>query len=185
MLGDEETIEAVSDALDLVGAAPVVVDPVMVAESGAVLLEPGAKRALIERILPLAAVVTPNLGEAQELSGLGREEDPEQLARAVHALGPRVVVVTGGHTADGADIFYDGETVEAIPGPRHPDGAAHGSGCTHSSALAAELALGLSALDAARIARQVAAEAVADGLRDLGAGPGPVDVLAITKRRGD
>jgi hydroxymethylpyrimidine/phosphomethylpyrimidine kinase len=70
----------------------------------------------------------------------------------------------------------------AIPGPRHPDGAAHGSGCTHSSTLAAQLALGASPLDAARVARAVAAEAVRQGLRDLGQGAGPVDVLGVSDR---
>jgi hydroxymethylpyrimidine/phosphomethylpyrimidine kinase len=179
MLGDEPTIDAVVEALGLVGEAPVVVDPVMVAESGAVLLEPGARRALIERILPLASVATPNLPEARELTGLGAEATREELARAVHELGPRVTVVTGGHADSGTDVFFDGEQLVEIEGPRHPDGASHGSGCTHSSALAATLAWGASPLVAARRAREIAAEAVAGGLRDLGAGAGPVDVLGI------
>jgi hydroxymethylpyrimidine/phosphomethylpyrimidine kinase len=179
MLNDEETIEAVQDALDQVGQAPVVVDPVMVAESGAVLLDPAAKRALVERILPLAAVATPNLAEARELAGLGGPAEQEELARAVHELGPAAVVVTGGHTGEGADLFFDGQTVEAIRGPRHPNGASHGSGCTHSSALAAYLARGLEPLEAARRAREIAAEAVANGLHDVGEGTGPVNVLGI------
>lgn len=179
MLGDEATIDAVVEALGLLAGSPVVVDTVMVAESGAVLLEPGAKRALIERILPLAAVATPNLPEARELAGLSDDASPEELARAVHALGPDAVVVTGGHGESGADLFFDGERLEPIAGPRHPDGASHGSGCTHSSALAAHLALGFAPLEAARAARVIAAEAVANGLRDIGAGAGPVDVLGI------
>ena len=96
MLFDEPTIAAVDEALELVGEAPVVLDPVMVAESGAVLLKPEAKQALIERIVPRATVVTPNLAEARELTGLGADSSPEDLARAVHALGPDVAVVTGG-----------------------------------------------------------------------------------------
>jgi hydroxymethylpyrimidine/phosphomethylpyrimidine kinase len=179
MLFDEPTINAVAEALELVNDAPVVVDPVMVAESGAVLLKPEAKRALIERILPKAAVVTPNLAEARELTGLGEEATPEELARAVHALGPGAAVVTGGHIEDGADRFFDGERQEPIEGARHPDGASHGSGCTHSSALAARLALGDSPLEAAREARRIAAEAVGAGLREIGSGAGPVDVLGI------
>ena len=179
MLFDEPTINAVAEALELVNDAPVVVDPVMVAESGAVLLKPEAKRALIERILPKAAVVTPNLAEARELTGLGEEATPEQLARAVHALGPGAAVVTGGHIEDGADRFFDGERLERIEGARHPDGASHGSGCTHSSALAARLAVGDSPLEAAREARRIAAEAVGAGLREIGSGVGPVDVLGI------
>ncbi len=178
MLFDQPTIEAVYEALDLVGDAPVVLDPVMVAESGAVLLKPEARRALVERIVPRATVVTPNAAEARELTGLSEDASPEELVRAVHTLGPKVAIVTGGHL-DGADRFFDGETLEEIEGPRHPDGASHGSGCTHSSALAARLALGDTPLQAARTARQVAAEAVANGLRDIGSGAGPVDVLGI------
>ena len=178
MLFDEPRIAAVAEALDLTGEAPVVVDPVMVAESGAVLLQPEARRALIERILPRATVATPNLSEARELTGLA-DATPEDLARAVFELGPTVAVVTGGHTEDGADRYFDGEQLELIEGPRHPGGASHGSGCTHSSALAARLALGDTPLEAARAARRIASEAVANGLRDLGSGAGPVDVLGI------
>jgi hydroxymethylpyrimidine/phosphomethylpyrimidine kinase len=182
MLFDQPTVEAVADALDQVGEATIVVDPVMVAESGAVLLDPAAKEALIGLILSRAAVATPNLGEARQLSGLGESASTEELARAVRELGPRAVVVTGGHTVDGADVFFDGETLEAIEGPRHPDGASHGSGCTHSAALAAYLAHGFEPLAAARAAREIAAEAVADGLRGLGGGTGPVDVLGVRAR---
>ena len=179
MLFDEPTIAAVDEALELVGEAPVVLDPVMVAESGAVLLRPEAKQALIERIVPRATVVTPNLAEARELTGLGPDSSPEDLARAVHALGPDVAVVTGGHLDDGADRFFDGQELAEIEGPRHPEGASHGSGCTHSSALAARLALGDTPIEAARRARAIAAEAVANGLREIGSGAGPVDVLGI------
>jgi hydroxymethylpyrimidine/phosphomethylpyrimidine kinase len=179
MLGTAETVAAVVEALALVGDAPVVVDPVMVAESGAVLLDEAAQRALVEELLPLAAVVTPNLPEARELTGLGAEAAQEDLARAVLGLGPRAAVVTGGHSERGADLFFDGGPPVELPGERHADGAAHGSGCTHSSALAAFLARGLSPLAAAREARAVAAEAVRDGLRDIGAGPGPVNALDL------
>jgi hydroxymethylpyrimidine/phosphomethylpyrimidine kinase len=162
---------------------PVVVDPVMVAESGAVLLPPEARSALVERLLPRATVVTPNVPEARALAGSGFEEaTPEELARAVAALGPPFVVVTGGHHDDATDLFFDGRRLEAIPGARHPDGAAHGSGCTHASALAAHLALGWEPLEAARRARAVAGEAVRRGLRDIGVGPGPVDVLGVAER---
>jgi hydroxymethylpyrimidine/phosphomethylpyrimidine kinase len=180
MLFDEPTIEAVDEALDLIGDAPIVLDPVMVAESGAVLLKPEAKQALVERIVPRATVVTPNAAEARELTGLDGDASPEDLARAVHGLGPKVAVVTGGHL-DGADRYFDGEVLEEIKGPRHSDGAAHGSGCTHSSALAARLAHGDTPLEAARTARTIAAEAVANGLREIGSGAGPVDALGIIK----
>jgi hydroxymethylpyrimidine/phosphomethylpyrimidine kinase len=180
MLGDVATIEAVERALELVGDAPVVLDPVMVAESGAVLLDPAARQALTERLVSRATVVTPNLPEARELAGPGPGGDQEALARAVRALGPRAVVVTGGHAAEPEDVFFDGEQLVRIPGERHSDGAAHGSGCTHSSTLAARLALGDAPLEAARVARAVASEAVRDGLRGIGSGAGPVNVLGLT-----
>lgn len=179
MLGTVETVDAVVEALDLVGGVPVVVDPVMVAESGAVLLDDDARTALVERLLPLATVVTPNIPEARALTGAGECDSQEDLAREMLALGPEVVVVTGGHSDELADLYFDGSRVETIPGDRHPDGASHGSGCTHSAAVAAFLARGFTTLEAAHQARGAAAQAVLGGLRDLGAGPGPVDVLGM------
>ena len=179
MLGSAETVDAVVEALALVGEAPVVLDPVMVAESGAVLLDEDARAALVERLLPLASVATPNIPEAAALTGAAEPFSQEDLAREMLALGPRAVVVTGGHSERVVDLFFDGRESAEIAGERHPDGAAHGSGCTHSSALAAFLALGESPLEAARKAREVAAAAVAAGLREIGAGPGPVDVFGL------
>src|SRR4051812_21134560 len=188
MLGSVATVDAVRTALSLLPAGtPVVLDPVMVAESGAHLLEPGARAALVD-LLPLATVVTPNLAEARALVETASLEvpaddfDQARLAKSVHALGPTHVVVTGGHGSGDVvvDVFLDRETEVAIEGPRQPGDAAHGSGCTHSSALAAHLALGLPPLEAARAAKVVAATAVRDGLRGIGAGPGPVDALGIT-----
>ena len=177
------------DALELVGrGVPIVIDPVMVAESGAVLLDDAARQAIVDELLPLATVITPNLPEARVLAGQNGGEgadDAEALARALHRLGPAAVVVTGGHRDEATDVFFDGETVERIPGERHRDGASHGSGCTHSSALAAHLALGYTPLDAARSARAVAGAAVRDGLRGMGAGAGPVDVFELTARAAD
>jgi hydroxymethylpyrimidine/phosphomethylpyrimidine kinase len=193
MLGTAEVTLAVAAALDeLPPGTPVVVDPVMVSESGASLLDADARHALVQEILPRASVLTPNLPEARALVGrepaAQEEEDgeAEALARALLRLGPRIVVLTGGHRARACDLFVDsagdGPAVE-IDGERHPDGAAHGSGCTHSSVLAAQLALGHAPLDAARTARRIAGEAVAAGLRDVGAGAGPVDVLRISRWR--
>jgi hydroxymethylpyrimidine/phosphomethylpyrimidine kinase len=182
MLGTAETVDAVVEALALVGDAPVVVDPVMVAESGAVLLDDEARRALIERLLPMATVVTPNIPEARALARVGERDSQEDLAREVLALGPRAVVVTGGHSEGLVDLFYDGREAVAIEGEHHPDGAAHGSGCTHSSALAAHLARGATPLEAARKAREVASAAVGAGLHEIGAGPGPVDVFGLAGR---
>lgn len=179
MLGTAETVEAVVEALGFVGEAPVVVDPVMVAESGAVLLDEEARAALVERLLPLATVVTPNIPEARALAGADPQDSQEDLAREVLALGPRAVVVTGGHSERIVDLFFDGRESAEIPGERHPAGASHGSGCTHSSALAAYLARGETPLDATRKARAIASEAVARGLHEIGAGAGPVDVLGL------
>jgi hydroxymethylpyrimidine/phosphomethylpyrimidine kinase len=185
MLGTEQTIAAVAQALaELPAGVPVVVDPVMVAESGAVLLDPRARAALVDLILPRATVLTPNLPEARVLTGADDDVPAETLAVQVRDLGPAVVTVTGGHREAATDLFFDGRELVPIPGERHPDGAAHGSGCTHSSALAAQLALGRSPLEAARAAKAIAAEAVRRGLRTIGAGAGPVDVLAIGERRG-
>ena len=181
MLGDVATIEAVARALELVGDVPVVLDPVMVAESGATLLDPEARGALADLLLPRATVVTPNEPEARALVGAPDELDEDELARRVYTMGPTTTVVTGGHGATGADVFFDGRQLERIDGERHAAGAAHGSGCTHSSTLAARLALGDAPLDAARAARAVAAAAVRDGLRGLGGGAGPVDVLGLTR----
>lgn len=185
MVGNAEAIESVAAALTsiLKGDPPVVVDPVMVSESGSVLLDPDAREMLATRLLPLATVVTPNIPEAQALTGLGEEATQAELARALVGLGPKVAVVTGGHSDEVVDVFCDGNEVVEIPGERHPDGAAHGSGCTHSSSLAAYLALGWSPLAAAVGARELTSEAVRDGLREIGAGAGPVDVFNLVGRQ--
>jgi hydroxymethylpyrimidine/phosphomethylpyrimidine kinase len=201
MLGTVATVGAVAEALGrLPRGTPIVVDPVMVAESGARLLDRDAEAALVELILPLATVATPNLAEAAALAEISRRgdagrpdragrhhgpadlavtSDPAHLAQAVHALGPRAVVVTGGHAEQAIDVFFDGAEISSIPGERYPEGAAHGSGCTHSSVLAALLAWGRTPLEAARGARTLAGAAVKDGLRTIGRGAGPVDVIGL------
>ncbi len=184
MLGTAATVEAVIEALGQLAGVPVVLDPVMVAESGAILLDEEARTALIERLLALVTIATPNIPEARILLAADDELTQAELARGVKALGPQAVIVTGGHSERGADVFFDGSEAVAIEGERHRDGAAHGSGCTHSAALAAQLALGRTPLQAAREARRIAAAAVGDGLSDLGAGAGPVDVFALTRSAG-
>jgi hydroxymethylpyrimidine/phosphomethylpyrimidine kinase len=184
MLGSQEATLAVARALgELPPGVPVVVDPVMVSESGASLLADDARAALVREILPKASVITPNLPEAKALVGAG---DDEQLLRKLLDLGPEAVVLTGGHRSVAVDLLVEadepGRIIE-IEGERHPDGAAHGSGCTHSSVLAAQLALGKELLQAARAARAITGQAVLAGLRDIGAGAGPVDVLDLPSRR--
>lgn len=182
MLGSVETVEAVDRALDLLGRAPVVLDPVMVAESGARLLDDAAVAALRERLVPRATVVTPNVSEARVLTESADDVPAEELVRAVYALGPEAAVVTGGHRESATDLFYAGAEVIELAGERHPEGAAHGSGCTHSSVVAVNLALGLGALEAARRAKRLASEAVRDGLAGIGAGAGPVDICRLGGR---
>jgi hydroxymethylpyrimidine/phosphomethylpyrimidine kinase len=183
MLGSTETIDAVAEALAELRAdnprLPIVVDPVMISETGAALLQPNARSALITRILPIATVVTPNLPEARALTDGDAIADPAQLARDVHALGSRIVVVTGGHRAQPTDVYFDGDRLVEIPGERYASDASHGSGCTHSSVLAARLAHGDDPLTAARAAKTAAARAVRDGLREIGHGPGPVSILSV------
>jgi hydroxymethylpyrimidine/phosphomethylpyrimidine kinase len=178
MLFSARLIETVGDFLEQ-HAVPLVVDPVMVASSGARLLEEGAVSTLIGRLLPLATVVTPNLAEAEILAGVVAPK-PE-LAERIHERGAAAVIVTGGH-GDPVDHLFDGREHVEIDVPRYDVAATHGAGCTHSATLAAELALGVPLDDAARIAAAFAAEAVRVGLTDIGAGEGPVDVFDLRRK---
>src|SRR5438874_5185563 len=180
MLFSRALIETVADYL-AAHPVPLVVDPVMVASSGARLLQKDAVASYVERLFPLATVVTPNLHEAEVLAG--RPAAPAELARGIHELGAAAVVVTGGHADVPGDTFYDGDDVVLIETDRHHVRATHGSGCTHSATLAAHLARGDSVLDAARAAARAASDAVAHGLTELGAGEGPVDVLHVRGAR--
>ena len=155
---------------------PLVVDPVMVASSGARLLREDAVETLVTRLFPLATVVTPNVPEAEAFVGEGSQRE---LARRLHELGAPAVIVTGGHAAEAVDHLFDGERHVEIPVERHQVAATHGAGCTHSATLAALLARGESLEDAARGAAATASRAVAQGLVELGAGEGPVDVIGL------
>jgi hydroxymethylpyrimidine/phosphomethylpyrimidine kinase len=159
---------------------PLVVDPVMVASSGAELLEDDAVAALIGELFPLATVVTPNLMEARALTG--SEGSRRELAARLHELGAPAAIVTGGHGDDPVDHLFDGREHVEIPVERHAAGATHGAGCTHSATLAALLARGWSLVEAARAAAAAASRAVAQGLEEIGAGEGPVDVLGVKAR---
>jgi len=177
MLFSKRLIETIADYLER-HPVPLVVDPVLVASSGAQLLEDDAVGALVTRLFPLAAVVTPNLHEAEVLAG-GEGSRP-QLAQALHELGARAVIVTGGHGEPPVDLLYDGHEFLEIPVERYSIPATHGAGCTHSATLAALLARGLTLEEAARGAARAAGEAVRHGLVELGAGEGPVDVLNVS-----
>jgi hydroxymethylpyrimidine/phosphomethylpyrimidine kinase len=179
MLFSKTAIETVADYL-APRRVPLVVDPVMVASSGARLLEKDAVGALVARLFPLATVVTPNLMEAQALTGL--DATRRVLAERLHELGAPAVVVTGGHGDPAVDHLFDGMTHTEIPVTRHDIRATHGAGCTHSATLTALLACGEPLVDAARGAAEAASRAVANGLDDLGAGEGPVDILEVKRR---
>jgi hydroxymethylpyrimidine/phosphomethylpyrimidine kinase len=164
---------------------PLVVDPVMVASSGAKLLQDDAVDALVTRLFPLATVVTPNLHEAQVLASRVQGPGPQTrrlLAEAIYELGAPAVVVTGGHGDEAVDHLFDGNEHVEIPVERYDVRATHGAGCTHSATLAALLARGYPLVEASRGAAAAAASAVRNGLIEIGAGEGPVDVLNVKER---
>jgi hydroxymethylpyrimidine/phosphomethylpyrimidine kinase len=175
MLFSAPLIETVADFL-AERPLPLVVDPVLVASSGARLLREDAVETLVERLFPLATVITPNLLEAEALVGTGSSYE---LAERLHKLGAKAVVVTGGHADEPVDHLFDGEEHLEIPVQRHRIHATHGAGCTHSATLAALLARGASLEAAASGAARAASRAVGQGLADLGAGEGPVDVIGL------
>jgi hydroxymethylpyrimidine/phosphomethylpyrimidine kinase len=175
MLFSSAVIEEVADFLGE-HRVPLVVDPVMIASSGAKLLRDDAVDALVGRLCPLATVVTPNLLEAEALAG--RDGTRRELAERIHELGAPAVIVTGGHGEEAIDHLFDGHSHVEIEIERHDIPATHGAGCTHSATLAALLARGDSLEDAARGAARTASEAVRNGLVEIGAGEGPVNVLA-------
>jgi hydroxymethylpyrimidine/phosphomethylpyrimidine kinase len=151
-----------------VGAAPVVLDPVMIAKSGDPLLQPSAREALAAAMLPLAHVVTPNLPEAAALAGMPveTEKDMEEAARRLHRLGPRHVLVKGGHLRDSAtDILFDGMTFTRFAGEHLPSASTHGTGCTLSSAIAAGLAHGRPLPEAVREAKAYVTATIREGFR--------------------
>ena len=178
MLFSRELIEVVAAFLEE-HPLPLVVDPVMIASSGAKLLQDDAIDVLVGRLFPLATVVTPNLMEAQALAGSGTRRE---LAERIHELGAPAVVVTGGHGEDPVDHLFDGEEHVEIPVERYDVRATHGAGCTHSATLAALLARGCPIVEAARGAAAAAASSVRNGLVEIGHGEGPVDVLGVKER---
>jgi hydroxymethylpyrimidine/phosphomethylpyrimidine kinase len=178
MLFSAALIETVADYLED-HRVPLVVDPVMMSSSGAKLLEGDAVEVLVGRLFPLASVVTPNLMEAKALAGV--DAPRAELAERLHELGAPAVVVTGGH-GDPVDHFFDGDEHVEIPVERFEIAATHGAGCTHSATLAALLARGEPLVEAARGAAAAASRAVEQGLAELGAGDGPVDILGVKDR---
>jgi hydroxymethylpyrimidine kinase/phosphomethylpyrimidine kinase len=181
MLYTRDIIEAVAEELSQL-KVPIVVDPVMVAKSGAKLLREDAEEALIKRILPLATVVTPNLPEAENLAKMSIEclEDAEEAAKKIATLGPRAVVVKGGHLEQDEcvdTLYYDG-VVRRYTG-RRVSGGTHGTGCTFASAIAALLAKGSDIYEAVERAKRFVEEAITYSKR-VGSGVAPVSPLGKT-----
>jgi hydroxymethylpyrimidine/phosphomethylpyrimidine kinase len=177
MLFSQSIVDTVADFLHQ-RRVPLVVDPVLIASSGAKLLLDDAVDTLVSRLFPLATVVTPNFNEAVVLAGF--EGTRSELAERLHELGAPAVIVTGGHGDEAIDhLFADGRHTE-IRLDRHDVAATHGAGCTHSATLTALLAKGVPLEDAAREAGRVASEGVRNGLIEIGRGEGPVDVLNLS-----
>jgi len=174
MLSTAPIIDAVAEVLREHRIDKLVVDPVMVAKSGATLLQPDACRALIERILPLALVVTPNLPEAGVLANMPVDARPdmEEAARRIHALGPRYVLVKGGHLkGEALDLLWNGREFTTFVAPRVDSTNTHGTGCTLSAAIAAGLSRSQALGDAIREAKAYVTEAIREGFA-LGGGVG-------------
>jgi len=168
MLSTAPIIEAVATELGTHRIEKLVVDPVMVAKSGDQLLQPEARAALADRILPLALLVTPNLPEAEVLAGMrvAEPEDMEEAARRIHTMGPRYVLVKGGHLkGDATDLLWNGREFTRFSTPRVDSQNTHGTGCTFSAAIAAGLARGQALGDAIRSAKAYVTRAIREGFQ--------------------
>lgn len=175
MVSQPETIRVIASGLKKYQASLVVIDPVMISKSGYHLLQPEAEQVLVTELLPLAMVVTPNIPEAEAIlqRKIGTLDDMENAARAIHALGPRNVLLKGGHRSeDATDVLFDGHVCIRLEAPRVLTKNTHGTGCTLSSAIAANLALGLSVTDAVTAAKKYITTAIEHALA-IGKGVGP------------
>jgi hydroxymethylpyrimidine kinase/phosphomethylpyrimidine kinase len=180
MLATSEIVEVVADGIKKYNIQPLVVDPVMVAKSGDSLLAENARQTLKTALLPLATVVTPNLPEAEVLCGCAvkRVEEMQEAARRIHDLGPRYVVVKGGHMEGRpVDLLFDGKDFQTFDAPRLEQRNTHGTGCTFSAALATILAENLPIAEAVGKAKEFTTQAISMGL-DIGAGHGPTNPYA-------
>ena len=185
MLSSTEIITTVAEAVTRHHLTRLVVDPVMVAKGGARLLRDDAVDALREQLIPLAAVITPNIPEAEVL--LGRQirslDDRRSAARQLVAMGARAAVVKGGHADDVTDVFFDGAQEIDLSGERIATANTHGSGCVFSAAIAAWLARGADPLEAARRAKAFITEAIANSI-EVGHGHGPVNPAFAFRKGG-
>ncbi|BAS27232.1 bifunctional hydroxymethylpyrimidine kinase/phosphomethylpyrimidine kinase [Limnochorda pilosa] len=180
MLANAAVVEAVAQGVRELGIRPLVIDPVMMAKGGEPLLAPEARTALVEELLPLATVITPNIPEAEALTGLriGSLDEMREAVRRLHGLGPAWVVVKGGHRTgpEAVDVVFDGTRFHELRAPRIDSDRTHGTGCTFSSAITAYLAHGLPVLDALRRAKTFVTRAIETAPR-IGGGHGPTNHL--------
>jgi hydroxymethylpyrimidine/phosphomethylpyrimidine kinase len=178
MLATSAIVEAVAAAIEELDLPLVVVDPVLVSKRGVRLLDDDGVQGMRVELLPRAFVVTPNLPEAEVLSGkrIASPDDAKEAARRIHGMGARAVIVTGGHGAGDqiVDLLFDGHTFHEFRTPRIDTRNTHGTGCTFASAVAAGLALGTPLADAAAGAQQYVAGAIRHALA-IGRGQGPLD----------
>ncbi len=179
ILPTREIVAAVADKLQEYSMPHVVVDPVMVATSGPLLIQEGAMQAIVDRILPHAEVFTPNLREAEAITGLTitNTEDMKKAARRIHEMGAKYVLVKGGHLphdADAKDILFDGHSFYSYTAPRIQTNSTHGTGCTFSSAIASHLALGQMVPEAVSAAKQYMTGVITNAV-PIGKGHGPTN----------
>lgn len=176
MVSRSETIRVVAAGLSRYKATNIVVDPVMISKSGFHLLKPDAIAAMVALLLPLATIVTPNIPEAEELAGITivSLKDMQAAARIIHNLGPRFVLIKGGHRDDDAtDVLFNGKDYQYLTSPRIETKNTHGTGCTLSSAIAANLARGYTVYEAVSSAKEYITTAIKHSF-PIGKGVGPV-----------
>jgi hydroxymethylpyrimidine/phosphomethylpyrimidine kinase len=185
MLSSAAVVELVAKRLQAQRVAKLVLDPVMISKSGHALLHEDAVDAIKTHLLPLAYLVTPNVHEAQRLSGIEIRTlaDARRAAKAIHALGCRHVVIKGGHLASdrATDLLYDGRFFNVLKGEYIETPHTHGTGCTFASAAAAHLARERPVLDAVQAAKAYVTEAIRHGLA-IGHGHGPTDHFYFLER---
>lgn len=184
MLASAQVVRLVADRLAYYGPPVVVVDPVMAAKGGTPLLAADARAALIEALMPLATVVTPNLHEASALIGLEIRDETamRRAAEKIHALGPSYVLVKGGHLqGEAVDLLFDGRDFHEFRVPRVETKNTHGTGCTYAAAIATYLAQEIPMVEAVRAAKRFITEAIRQGF-DLGKGHGPTNPYAAVSR---
>jgi len=184
MLSSAEIVKVVAKMLKPQNVTNLVVDPVMVSKSGHPLLKPDAVEALKRELIPLALVVTPNIHEAQQISGMEIKtlQDARQAAKIIHKMGCRNVLIKGGHLLEdrGTDLLYDGQFFEVFKGEFINTPHTHGTGCTYASAIAAHLALGKPLNQAVKAAKAYTTEAIRHGLA-IGHGKGPTNHFYFLK----